>query len=416
MSGTGFIAKPEDLRIIHMAGPGDACQVLRNMANGLESDDVSHVAYSRLVFEVARDLGAHLLSVSTHGRRDDFTHGRIRAVSRPDPTTGKSGIGFHLANIRLAMEVRRDVTEFGANVLVSVPSPYPFLIESLASRGVKIVPALHAILWPEFRRPTLARRLAVQLCRRFYSSTSPAILTHPGGAVRQVLELTGGQSSPLVEFLPLFRRGMFAQVQPPRWDTPLLRVITVGRVEPDKGIYALIDVARRIRQAGKVAVHFDVCGTGSALDEARRQVTELGLDDTMVLHGWTEMDQLKQLWSDSHVAVVPTTSDFVEGFNQVVVEAILAGRPVITSRVCPALDYVRPCAIEVDVDDVAGYVNAITKLAAGREHYLRLQSKTGAAAAQFFDERNSFGAALRHVLKGLMSSQPVRPVALPPKF
>ena len=406
----------EGLRIIHLAGPGDAPAVLRNMAAGLASDGVAHVAYSRQVFEVALELGADLLSVSTHHRRDDFSFGRLRAVSRPDLLGGKAGLGFHWANFALARELERDVAEFGANVVITVPSPYPFLLRGLSASGTHVVPALHAILWPEFTKPSLLRRLAVQLSRRFYADTCPAILSHPGGAVRQVMELTGGHPRPIVEFLPLYRRDVFARIAAPQPEAGEFRVITVGRVEANKGVFALIEVARRLREIGLSTVRFDVCGAGSALEEARRRVASLGLDQIVRLHGWTEMNELERLWGESHVAVVPTTSDFVEGFNQVVIEAMLAGRPVVTSRVCPALDFVRPCAIEVDVDDVEGYVAAVADLARNRDRYRALQARTGDVAAQFLDERNSFGAALRHLLQHLVRGEPVPPVARPPTY
>jgi glycosyltransferase involved in cell wall biosynthesis len=192
--------------------------------------------------------------------------------------------------------------------------------------------------------------------------------------------------------------------------------MTVGRVEPDKGIFALLEAARISKEKLGRRVRFDVCGTGSALEEARRRVVGMGLQETMTLHGWTSMEDMARLWGESHVAVVPTTSDFVEGFNQVVIEAVLAGRPVITSRVCPALEYVRPCAIEVDVDDVEGYAHAIVDLANNREKYGKLQNSTRDVVKQFLDPGKSFGAAVEHVLRGIAVGQEVSPVSHPPDF
>ncbi|HUF79862.1 MAG TPA: glycosyltransferase, partial [Burkholderiales bacterium] len=163
-------------------------------------------------------------------------------------------------------------------------------------------------------------------------------------------------------------------------------------------------------------IRFDVCGAGSALDAARRRVAEIGLQDGMTLHGWTAMPEMVRLWGESHVAVVPTTSDFVEGFNQVVIEAVLAGRPVITSRVCPSLEYVRPCAIEVDVNDIQGYVDAVVGLAADRQRYARLQHSTRAVIAPFLDPASSFGAAVEHVLRAIAAQREATPVSHPPAF
>lgn len=408
------IKPAHSLRVVYLGGPGDAPAVLRSMAADKPYVDVPHVPYSGQVFEVCREMGVPLLSVSTHGRLDDFTLGDIRAVNRPDPQKGKSGLAFHWANVTLAQELRRDVAEFNANLVITSPSPYPFLIQGLAARGVHLVPALHAILWPEFTRPSRLRRLMVQLSQRFYSSTCTAILSHPGSTVQQVNELTAGHARPIVEFLPLFRGDLFAGVAPPDPEAPVLRVMTVGRVEPEKGVFVLIEVAQRLKAAGKVKAHFDVCGAGSALEEARRRVVTLGLQDWVILHGWTEMELMQDLWGRSHVALIPTTSDFVEGFNQVVIEAVIAGRPVITSRVCPALDYVRPCAIEVDVDDVDGYTQAVTALATDRARYRDLQSKTARVAQPFLDPEKSFAAGLKRVMLAIRDGHPVEPVQYPP--
>jgi hypothetical protein len=189
------ITSSDQLRIIHLSGPGDATSVLQNMAQGEAADGIAHVAYSRQMFEVCRQLGAHLISWSTHRRSDDFSFGRLRAINRPDPLAGRSGLGFHWANVEFARQVRVMAAEFGANMVIAAPTPYPFLLTPLAASGVRRVPALHAILWPEFTRASLARRVAARLSGGFFTRTCQAILSHPGGAVRRVHQLTHGMPS-----------------------------------------------------------------------------------------------------------------------------------------------------------------------------------------------------------------------------
>ena len=65
----------------------------------------------------------------------------------------------------------------------------------------------------------------------------------------------------------------------------------------------------------------------------------------------------------AHVVIVPTTSQFEEGFAKICAEAILAERPVVTSAVCPALASIREAAIEVPPDNVEAYFQAIVELA-----------------------------------------------------
>jgi glycogen synthase len=406
----------DGLRVLYVSGPGDAPAVLRAMAEGKAYEGVAHVPYSGQLFEVCRELGASMLSVSTFRRPDDFSYGTLRAVNRPSHLEGRGGLKYHAANIPFAREIMKDVREFRANVVVTATEPYPFLLEPLTWQGVKVIPALHAALLPAFRSVSLARRLAVRQCRRFYEKTSYAILSHPGVAVDQVQELTSGRPRPIVEFLPLFRRDVFADVRPPVRREDEFRVITVGRVEPEKGIFSLSEVARRVREAGAKHVRFDVCGAGSALEDARRRVAEQGLGETVRLHGWTSMEDLHRLWGESHVALVPTTSDFVEGFNQVVIEALIVGRPVITSRVCPALDFVRPSAIEVEVDDVSGYTRAVLELARDSAKYDRLQGRCAELMRPFLDESQSFGAAVRYVFECALQGRDVVSVAHPPQY
>lgn len=402
------------LRVLYLAGPGDAPAVLRTMAAGNEFRDTAHVAYSGMVFDACRRLSAELLSISTASRADDFSFAGLRALNIADPLAGKSGIAYHMAEMEFANILRKYARDFRANVVITGPDPYPFLMQGLADDGVSLLIAIHAVLFPEFKQPTFGQRLAAKLSKKFYADKCTAILTHPGATVRQIHEVTNGRTRPIVEFLPLLRADAFAGVTPPDPDASVFRLMTVGRVEADKGAFAIVEMAKRVRDQLGTAARFDVCGTGGALEEARRRVVSQGLQDTITFHGWTKMEDMTRLWGESHLAVVPTTSDFVEGFNQVVIEAALAGRPVVTSRVCPALDYVRPCSIEVEVDDIAAYTNTIVDLAKNRARYRQLQANTAPVVAQFLDPKNSFRAAVEEALSAIAEGREVQSKATPP--
>ena len=96
--------------------------------------------------------------------------------------------------------------------------------------------------------------------------------------------------------------------------------------------------------------------------------------------------------------IVPTTTDFVEGLNKVILEGVLAGRPVIASAVCPALDVVRDAVVEVAPDDAAGYRDAILQLRGDPELYARKRRACVDYKEQFYDPANSWAAALRSAL------------------
>lgn len=86
-------------------------------------------------------------------------------------------------------------------------------------------------------------------------------------------------------------------------------------------------------------------------------------------------------------------------------EGILSGRPVVTSRVCPALSYVRDAVVEVPPDDIEGYGNALLRLCDDREFYEEKRRSCLRAQEQFYDISQSWGAALKSVLVKIQESR-----------
>src|SRR5207237_5233242 len=140
---------------------------------------------------------------------------------------------------------------------------------------------------------------------------------------------------------------------------------------------------------------FDLCGSGTAMPELRKRAEAAGVAERFRCHGHQSRAFMRDMFARAHVVIVPTTSDFIEGFNQVVAEGVLSGRPVITSDVCPALDYVRDAVVEVPPDDVQGYYDAILKLCDDLPFYQAKTAACYAAQGQFYDPEKSWATTLR---------------------
>ena len=110
---------------------------------------------------------------------------------------------------------------------------------------------------------------------------------------------------------------------------------------------------------------------------------------------------MRRIYHHAHTVVVHTTSDSVEGLNKVVIESVLAERPVITSSSCPAIEYVRDACVEVPPDDVKGYGDAILRLADDADFYEQKRKSCAAAGAQFYDPARGWGATFRRVLEAI---------------
>jgi glycosyltransferase involved in cell wall biosynthesis len=176
---------------------------------------------------------------------------------------------------------------------------------------------------------------------RFFRHRVTAVLSLSNDITEQVKEMLAGSSLPIIPFLPTYRPESFGEGFGPPPPAPPFRVFFAGRIERNKGVFDLLGIAKQFFADGRRDIEFDLCGDGSQLESLRAAVVESGLADRFRCHGHSTKPFMRQMYEQCHVVIVPTTSDFVEGFNKVVAEAVLAGRPVITSSVCPALEYVR---------------------------------------------------------------------------
>src|SRR5262249_1774723 len=136
------------------------------------------------------------------------------------------------------------------------------------------------------------------------------------------------------------------------------------------------------------------------LDDLKAAAAAAGLPpEQFRCRGHRPQPELSEAFARCHAVIVPTQSDFIEGLNQVVIEAILATRPVVTSSICPAVRYVREGVVEVPPDDVQAYGDALLRLSTDREYYRQKRQSCWRLRDPFFDPRNGLGAALLSILE-----------------
>jgi len=176
----------------------------------------------------------------------------------------------------------------------------------------------------------------------------------------------------------------------------------------------LLSSARYFSTESRLDVEFDVCGDGLALEDLRRVAVEAGIADRFRCHGHCDRFKVRRMYDQSHVVVVPTRMDSGEGFNKVTVEAILCGRPVITSSAWTAWKpIVADAVMEVAPNDVYAYTVAITRLYEDRELYEQKSRACLAVQGQFYDPDRSWGAALRRVLTAVQDGRRPEPYCVP---
>jgi glycosyltransferase involved in cell wall biosynthesis len=389
------------LRILYAAGPGNVLGTYGHWKEGRDDPSQVSVTYSGQFYDVCKELGARGRVISCSHLPGHLRDKRFIIDHRPIPFENGPGSLYHLGQVWASLRLVASAVAFRADVaVVCNGSGHWFPLSVLPLLGIQVIPSLHCVLWPRNRPPSGVNRLVARLDRTFFRRAALAILSASRDVARQVAELTGGRHRPVVEFLPTYRPGTFTVTEPPVPRRPF-RVLFAGRIEPNKGVFDLLEIARRFQAAGRTEIEFDLCGNGSALPELRQQAEMAGLAGRFRCHGHSNRATMREMFARAHTVIVPTTSAFIEGFNQVVAEGVLAGRPVITSDVCPALDYVRDAVVEVAADDVQGYAGAILKLCDDEEFYRARCRGCLAAQPQFYDTSRGWAAALKRVLNGL---------------
>jgi glycosyltransferase involved in cell wall biosynthesis len=188
-------------------------------------------------------------------------------------------------------------------------------------------------------------------------------------------------------------------------------MLTVSRIDPRKGLRVLPDVVRLLVTRG-LDVDIDIVGPAvGAPGEAERDAIEaaaqtLGVGDRVRFTGPVPLDRLMPLYRKYDVFVLPTLLG--EGVPRVLLEAMAAGVPVVTTRIAgiPSLVAHEQNGLLVEEPSAAQVAAAIARLVADRTLRRRLIARgyetarvytlQAQAARMMKDVSARLGVTLRH--------------------
>ena len=107
-----------------------------------------------------------------------------------------------------------------------------------------------------------------------------------------------------------------------------IHFLFIGRVIKEKGIFEIIEAVKNISQKFD-NFRIDVMGDGPELDNMKKVVKNLGLNNYFLFHGFV-IDGKDKIFSDSHVLLIPS---YREGFPYTVLESMLFEMPIIATGV-----------------------------------------------------------------------------------
>ena len=185
---------------------------------------------------------------------------------------------------------------------------------------------------------------------------------------------------------------------PPQHEARPFRVLFVGRVERAKGVFDLLEIAERLERKFPGQFTYDLCGSGNELEGLKTAIQERALGGLVRPLGRVSREKLVKAYANSHVVIIPTTSSFTEGMPAVASEAVLAGRPLITSRLSNALDVLEGAVVEALPDDPESYVQCLERLLTDRALYERCCAACLSLRKQFYDRSLGWTAAMEQAV------------------
>jgi len=169
-----------------------------------------------------------------------------------------------------------------------------------------------------------------------------------------------------------------------------LSLISIGRLVPTKGHDVLIKACAALIKSGRT-LHLKLIGSGPLQAELLELVKEQGVEEHVTFSGALPFAEvLENLRSADIFCLAPRMipGQAPDGIPNVIAEAMALRIPVVTTRVSaiPELVTDQVTGRLVDVDDVAGFTQAIEHLASHPDEARRLSDAAALRVADLFNQ------------------------------
>ena len=193
-----------------------------------------------------------------------------------------------------------------------------------------------------------------------------------------------------------------------RSDDAPLRVLSVGRLVPKKGMNLLLAACARLRDQG-VAIDCTIVGDGEDRVALERQHQELGLESTVRFLGALPQGEIVPLYRQADVVALACVTD-PEGNRDALpttlLEGMAAGKPLVSMPVGGVAEIVIPerNGLLVDEGSVDGLVETLARLAGDAELRERLGRDGRDIAGRRFDLASNVSTLLGMFGDGVTSA------------
>jgi glycosyltransferase involved in cell wall biosynthesis len=229
------------------------------------------------------------------------------------------------------------------------------IARSLSGVTTKLVVSDHAVLSDHYR--SRATQAALRLTTRLFYPRADVRVSVSGGAARDLATLSG---LPVATFTVIHNPAELpVKIASSReaeglWGEGRPRILTVGKLKEEKDQQLLVRAFAQLK--GVPNARLMIAGDGPLLEPLQALVRELGIAERVVFPGYVADPW--PLYASADLFVLPSRE---ESFGNVLVEALHAGLPIVSTRNTGAfeiLDGGRFGAL-VDKADAEAFANAI---------------------------------------------------------
>lgn len=372
---------------MYVEGAGDIVEALTRWHKQEDVLTETSKTFSGQVFDFCKKNKLNTLAISAFHQHKRVEVEGFSAYSKPKLTL-RGGLGYHLSQMLYGSKIVATAIRHRPTYLhMTNGVTHWFMLAPLKLLGIQVFPQFHNTFWAKGYLPIgKIQRLLLKLDAWFLTHIATGAICCSPEIQLQIAEMTNGKSCPTYLFKAQFYKSNFeAPLPPPPHASQPFTVVFAGRIERNKGVFDILKMANILKNE---AVTFHICGGGSDLVALEAACKQLALVNVKI-HGRLLRPALLDIYSQGHAVLVPTRSDFCEGLPMVAIEAVLLGRPVITSSLSNALDVLGPAIVEALPENVESYVHAIRQLITDKALFEQRHLACLVLRTQFLDEKES---------------------------
>jgi glycosyltransferase involved in cell wall biosynthesis len=211
-------------------------------------------------------------------------------------------------------------------------------------------------------------------------------------------EVRPGDVSKVIRLYHGLDLGRYRPLPEERADPPIL--LAVAQLKEKKGLRYLIEACAQLRDAG-TAIRCEIVGEGPLRPELEAQIAELGVSDSVVLHGALSHEEVLGRYRAATAFVLPSVvaaDGDRDGIPNVILEAMAMELPVVSTPVSGIPEAVRDeeTGMLVQPHDSAAIVEVVTRLLADPDRAAQLGRNGRRHVSDRFDVTRNAARLLEH--------------------